>query len=77
MFRHASRGGGGGSSSHHHIKVTCLFLKLTANQLLVFYWIYDSSQVNLLTSAVLFKRYNFINFMSFEIVETISEVQII
>ena len=46
------------SSSRLHV-----FLKLTAEQRLVFAWIVGSSQVNLLTSAKLFRRYNFIVFM--------------
>ena len=46
-------------SSRLHV----LFLKLTADQRLVFAWTVGLSQVNLLTSAGLFRRYNFIVFM--------------
>ena len=60
------------SSSRSHV-----FLKLTADQVLVFAWIVGSSQVNLLISTGLFRRYNFIVFMlcSLRLLKLKTEVQ--
>ena len=63
------------SSSRSHV----FFLKLTADQLLVFAWIVGSNQVNLLISAWLFGRYNSIAFMfySLRLLKLKTEVQTI
>ena len=60
------------SSSRSHV-----FLKLTADQVLAFAWIMVSSQVNLLISTGLFRRYNFIVFMlcSLRLLKLKTEVQ--
>ena len=62
------------SSSRAHV-----FLKLTADQVLVFAWIVGSSQVNFLISTGLFRRYNFIVFMlrSLRLLKLKTEVQTI